>query len=119
MKPNNVDPKEQAFVEQALAAADRAQRWNKVRIGVATALLVLGLAWFASLPSGVASRGHDHPRDRTHDRFYNRETPVLDPEQHEASSSGACGPATAIGFSFAPPRGPLDRLEYWRLVAKC
>ena len=56
MKLNNVDPKEQAFVEQALAAADRAQRWNKVRIGVATALLVLGLAWFASLPSGPELR---------------------------------------------------------------
>jgi hypothetical protein len=56
MTPTHVDPKELAFIEQALAAADRAQRWNKVRIGVATAVLVLGLAWFASLPSGPELR---------------------------------------------------------------
>ena len=56
MTPTHVDPKELTFIEQALAAADRAQRWNKVRIGVTSAALVLVLAWFVSLPSGPELR---------------------------------------------------------------
>jgi hypothetical protein len=51
MKPTNVDPKEQAFVEQALAAAGRAQRWDQVRVIVTTVALFSAAIWFASRPA--------------------------------------------------------------------
>jgi len=47
MKPINVDPKEQAFIEQALAAAARAQRWDRVRVVVAKAAAVSAVIWVA------------------------------------------------------------------------
>src|SRR5438132_13881743 len=51
MKPINLDPKEQAFIEQALAAAARAQRWDRVRVIVASAAAVSAAIWFAFRPS--------------------------------------------------------------------
>ena len=50
MKPLNVDPNEQAFVEQALAAAARAQRWDQVRLIVASGAAVSAAVWFAFRP---------------------------------------------------------------------
>ena len=47
MKPINVDPKEQAFIEQALSAAARAQRWDRVRVVVAKAAAVSAVIWVA------------------------------------------------------------------------
>ena len=47
MKPLNADPNEQAFVQYALAAAARAQRWDQVRVIVATAAAVSAAIWFA------------------------------------------------------------------------
>ena len=50
MKPINLDPKEQAFIEQALAAAARAQRWDRVRVVLAGAAAVSAAIWFAFRP---------------------------------------------------------------------
>ena len=50
MKPINLDPKEQAFIEQALAAAARAERWDRVRVVVASAAAVSAAIWFAFRP---------------------------------------------------------------------
>jgi len=50
MKPPNVDPNEHAFVEQALAAAARAQRLDQIRVIVATAAAVSAAVWFAFRP---------------------------------------------------------------------
>ena len=50
MKPPNVDPNEQAFVEQALAAAARAQRWDQVRVIVAKGAAISAAIWFAFRP---------------------------------------------------------------------
>jgi len=50
MKPLNVDPNEQAFVEQALAAAARAQRLDQVRTIIATGAAVSAAVWFAFRP---------------------------------------------------------------------
>ena len=50
MKPIHLDPKEQAFIEQALAAAARAQRLDQVRVVVATAAAVTAAIWFAFRP---------------------------------------------------------------------
>ena len=50
MKPINVDPKEQAFIEQALAAAARAERWDRVRVVVAKAAAMSAAIWFAFRP---------------------------------------------------------------------
>jgi RsiW-degrading membrane proteinase PrsW (M82 family) len=50
MKPLNADPHEQAFVEQALAAAARAQRLDQVRVIVATGAAVSAAIWFAFRP---------------------------------------------------------------------
>jgi len=50
MKPLNVDPNEQAFIEQALAAAARAQRLDQVRVIVATVGAVSAAVWFAFRP---------------------------------------------------------------------
>ena len=50
MKPLNVDPNEQAFVEQALAAAARAQRLDQVRVIVATGAAFSAAIWFAFRP---------------------------------------------------------------------
>ena len=50
MKPINLDPTEQAFIEQALAAAARAERWDRVRVVVAGAAAVSAAIWFAFRP---------------------------------------------------------------------
>jgi hypothetical protein len=50
MKPNDVDPKEQAFVEQALAAAARAQRLDQARVIGTTVAAFAAAIWFASRP---------------------------------------------------------------------
>jgi hypothetical protein len=50
MKPINLDPKEQAFIEQALAAAARAERWDRVRVVVAKVAAVCAAIWFAFRP---------------------------------------------------------------------
>jgi hypothetical protein len=50
MKPITVDPKEQAFIEQALAAAARAERWDRVRVVVAKAAAMSAAIWFAFRP---------------------------------------------------------------------
>jgi hypothetical protein len=46
MKPSDADPKEQAFIETALAAASRAQRLNQARVIVTTGALFGALLWF-------------------------------------------------------------------------
>ena len=50
MKPINVDPKEQTFIEQALSAAARAKRWDRVRVVVAKGFAVSAAIWFAFRP---------------------------------------------------------------------
>ena len=50
MKPLNADPHEQAFIERALAAAARAQRWDQVRMIVTTGAAVGAAMWFAFRP---------------------------------------------------------------------
>jgi len=50
MKSINDDPKEQAFVERALATAARAQRLDQIRVVVATAAAVSAAVWFAFRP---------------------------------------------------------------------
>jgi hypothetical protein len=45
MKPD-VDPKEQAFIEQALSAAARAERWDRVRVIVAKAAAIGAAIFF-------------------------------------------------------------------------
>ena len=50
MKPADVDPKEQAFIEQALAAAERARRFDQVRLVVATGGAIVAAIWFAFRP---------------------------------------------------------------------
>jgi hypothetical protein len=50
MKPVNVDPNEQTFVEHALAAATRAQRWDQIRVTGTTVLAFLAVGWFAFRP---------------------------------------------------------------------
>ena len=47
MTSSNVDPKEEAFVERALAAAARAQRLDQARVIVTTGAFVVALLWFA------------------------------------------------------------------------
>ena len=47
MTPINVDPKEQTFIEHALAAAARAQRWDRVRVVVAKVAAVSAVIWVA------------------------------------------------------------------------
>ena len=47
MTPINVDPKEQTFIEHALSAAARAQRWDRVRVVVAKAAAVSAVIWVA------------------------------------------------------------------------
>ena len=50
MKPIPVDPKEQAFIEQALAAAAQTQRREQIRVVVASAAAVSAAIWFAFRP---------------------------------------------------------------------
>ena len=50
MKPLNTDPREQAFVEQALAAASRAQRLEQIRVIAATGAAIAAAIWFAFRP---------------------------------------------------------------------
>ena len=47
MKPMDLDLKEQAFIEQALAAAARAQRWERVRVVVTLAAAFSAAIWLA------------------------------------------------------------------------
>jgi hypothetical protein len=56
MTPTNLDPKEQAFIEQALAASERAQRVDQVRVVVATAGAIAAAIWFAFRPSSPELR---------------------------------------------------------------
>ena len=56
MKPLNDDPNEQAFVERALAAAARAQRWEQVRVTVTTIAAFSAGGWFAFRPPGPELR---------------------------------------------------------------
>jgi hypothetical protein len=56
MTPTNLDPKEQAFVEQALAAAERAKRVDQVRVVVTTAAAMAAAIWFAFRPSSPELR---------------------------------------------------------------
>lgn len=51
MKTPSLDPQEQTFVEKALAAADRSQWLDRIRVIAATALAVAILAWFVTRPS--------------------------------------------------------------------
>jgi 4-amino-4-deoxy-L-arabinose transferase-like glycosyltransferase len=51
MRNAPLDPQEQTFVEKALAAADRSQLLDRIRVIAATALAVAILAWFVSRPS--------------------------------------------------------------------
>ena len=50
MNSSNPDPKEQAFIEQALAGAARAQLWDQIRVVVATAGAMAAAIWFAFRP---------------------------------------------------------------------
>ena len=50
MTPDNLDPKEHAFIEQALAAATRSQRWDQVRVVGTTGAAFAAAIWFASRP---------------------------------------------------------------------
>ena len=50
MNPINVDPKEQAFIEHALAGAERAKRRDQVRVVVASAAAATAAIWFAFRP---------------------------------------------------------------------
>ena len=51
MTSNNLDPKEQAFIEQALAASARTQRWDQIRVIVTTMAAIAAAIWFASRPA--------------------------------------------------------------------
>ncbi|MFN7922576.1 MAG: hypothetical protein U0Q16_20905 [Bryobacteraceae bacterium] len=51
MKPSTIDPGEQAFIQGALAAAARAQRWANARVIVATVVAGAAVIWFASKPA--------------------------------------------------------------------
>jgi hypothetical protein len=50
MTPTNLDPKEQAFIEQALAAAERAKRVDQVRLVGTTLAAMAAAIWFAFRP---------------------------------------------------------------------
>ena len=50
MTTANFDPKEQAFLERALAASDRAKLIDQVRVVVATAGALSAAVWFAFRP---------------------------------------------------------------------
>jgi len=50
MTPTNLDPKEQAFIEQALAAAERAKRVDQVRLVGTTVAAMAAAIWFAFRP---------------------------------------------------------------------
>ncbi len=51
MKQPAIDPQEQAFVERALAAATRAQRWERVRVAVTLGAAISAAIWLASRPT--------------------------------------------------------------------
>lgn len=51
MKQTTVDPNEEAFVQRALAAATRAQRWDRTRVIATTVAAVIAAVWLASRPS--------------------------------------------------------------------
>jgi hypothetical protein len=53
MSPTDLDPEEQAFIEQALSAAERATRADQIRVFVATAAAIAAAIW---LPSGPPVR---------------------------------------------------------------
>ena len=50
MKPLDVDPGEQSFVEHALAAAAKAQRLDQIRVIVTTGAAFSAAFWFAFRP---------------------------------------------------------------------
>jgi len=50
MTPRDVDPKEQAFVEQALAGMARAHRWYQARVIITPAAAIGAAVWLAFLP---------------------------------------------------------------------
>ena len=56
MTPTNLDPKEQTFIEQALAAAERAQRVDRIRVAVTTVAAMAAALWFAFRPSSPEMR---------------------------------------------------------------
>jgi hypothetical protein len=51
MKPTSIDPNEEAFVQRALDAASRAQRWDHARIVVTLVAAFAAVIWLASRPS--------------------------------------------------------------------
>jgi len=51
MKPISTDPNEEAFVQRALDAATRAQRWDRIRMIVNLVAAFSAVLWLASRPS--------------------------------------------------------------------
>ncbi len=51
MKPTSIDPNEEAFVQRALAAATRAQRWDRARIVLNVVAAFSAAIWLVSRPS--------------------------------------------------------------------
>jgi hypothetical protein len=56
MTPTDLDPKEQAFIERALAAAERAKRIDQVRVVGTTGAAMIAAIWFAFRPSSPELR---------------------------------------------------------------
>jgi hypothetical protein len=56
MTPTSLDPREQAFIEQALAASERAKRLDQVRVVATTAAAMAAAIWFAFRPSSPELR---------------------------------------------------------------
>ncbi len=50
MKPSTLDPHEEAFVQRALTAATRAQRWDRARLIFNLAAAFSAAFWLASRP---------------------------------------------------------------------
>jgi dihydrodipicolinate synthase/N-acetylneuraminate lyase len=51
MTQTTVDPNEEVFVQRALAAASRAQQWDRARVIVTTVFAIIAAFWLASRPS--------------------------------------------------------------------
>jgi len=56
MTPTSLDPTEQAFIERALAAAERAKRLDQIRVVVTTGAALAAAIWFAFRPSSPELR---------------------------------------------------------------
>ena len=54
MTATNLDPKEQAFIEQALAASARTQRRDQIRVVGTSAAAIAAAIWFATRPASPA-----------------------------------------------------------------